>query len=186
MINNQYLALAHWRHTVAEMYAAIRQTPESDQPNAWKAFRASRDRLIKQHSQSPLDDRQRVGFASLPYYAYDPAWRVAGVVGALAVLLGAFGAHGIEQLVEDPVRLQVWDTAARYHLFHAVALGLVAAHPRRPALAGIAFSAGIVLFSGSLYVLALTGLGWLGAVTPVGGLAFLVGWVALAAARPTA
>src|SRR5262245_25252776 len=111
-------------------------------------------------------------------------WRVAGVTGAFGVLLGAFGAHGLKGMVTDPHLLEVWETAARYHLFHAGALGLVAVHPRRPAVAGVAFLLGILLFSGSLYTLSLTGARWLGAITPLGGLSFIVGWLSLAAANP--
>lgn len=111
-------------------------------------------------------------------------WRVAGVAGALGVLLGAFGAHGLKDVVTDPHLLEVWETGARYHLIHALALCAVAAHPRRPNGAGIAFVAGMVLFSGSLYVMTLTGMRWLGAVTPLGGLSFIVGWVILAVRAP--
>ena len=111
-------------------------------------------------------------------------WRIAGVTGALAVLLGAFGAHGLKQSVHDPHLLEVWDTGARYHLAHALALGLVAAHPRRPVVAGVAFGLGILLFSGSLYAMTLTGARALGAITPLGGLAFITGWGALAVSPP--
>lgn len=111
-------------------------------------------------------------------------WRIAGVTGALGVLLGAFGAHGLKNHVTDPHLLDVWEKAARYHLVHAVAIGLVAAHPARPAGAGAAFVAGIVLFSGSLYAMALTDVRALGAVTPLGGLSFVAGWLLLAAAAP--
>lgn len=111
-------------------------------------------------------------------------WRVCGVAGATAVLLGAFGAHGLKTAVSDPHLLEVWDTGARYHLAHAAAIGLVAAHPRRPALAGAAFVLGTVLFSGSLYTMALTGVRALGAVTPLGGVSFIAGWVALVLTPP--
>jgi uncharacterized membrane protein YgdD (TMEM256/DUF423 family) len=109
-------------------------------------------------------------------------WRAAGIAGALAVLLGAFGAHGLEARVADPELLAIWETAARYHLAHALALGLVAAHPARPRAAGVAFIVGITIFSGSLYLLVLTGARWLGAITPVGGLSLIAGWVLLALA----
>lgn len=102
--------------------------------------------------------------------------------------LGAFGAHGLRGLV-DPDRLEVWETAVRYHVIHSLALlavGLAAS--RRPGrattAAGAFFVVGIALFSGSLYLLVLTGKGWLGAVTPFGGVLFLAGWVALALWRP--
>ena len=109
--------------------------------------------------------------------------------GFLAVALGAFGAHGLRSrlagLADGAERLDWWRTAATYHLAHALALGLVAVLVARSAgtalsVAGYAFLAGIALFSGSLYVMVLSGVRALGAVTPVGGLAFLVGWAALA------
>jgi uncharacterized membrane protein YgdD (TMEM256/DUF423 family) len=111
-------------------------------------------------------------------------WKVAGIAGALGVLLGAFGAHGLESVQPDLHLREVWDTGAHYHLLHALALCAVAAHPRRPAAAGGLFVLGMVLFSGSLYTMALTDLRWLGAVTPLGGLAFVAGWVVLAAQAP--
>lgn len=116
---------------------------------------------------------------------------LAAVFGFLAVALGAFGAHGLERMLaeaEDGARrMQWWTTAAHYHLTHAIALGLVAwAASRSPstaaAVAGWAFVAGMVVFSGSLYVMTITGLRWLGAITPIGGVTLLVGWAALAVA----
>lgn len=107
-------------------------------------------------------------------------WGIAGVMGALGVGLGAFGAHGLRGTVTDPRLLEVWETAARYHLIHAVALLAVAAHPRPPALAGWFFVAGIVIFSGSLYTMTLTGARWLGAITPIGGVALIIGWLMIA------
>lgn len=107
-------------------------------------------------------------------------WTAAGIVGALGVGLGAFGAHGLEGVVEDPHLLEVWETGARYHLLHALALCAVAAHPRPPNPAGGLFVAGIALFSGSLYGMTLTGIRWLGAITPLGGLCLIAGWLVLA------
>lgn len=107
-------------------------------------------------------------------------WRIAGVAGATGVLLGAFGAHGLRNLVTDPRLLEVWETGSRYHLLHALALCAVALHPRSPDLAGGLFLAGIVIFSGSLYLMTLTGLRWLGAITPIGGICFVIGWLTLA------
>lgn len=98
---------------------------------------------------------------------------------ALAVAAGAFAAHGLRDRLEPRV-LDVFETGARYHMYHALAIiaaGLLAA--RGP---GWLFQAGIVLFSGSLYALALTGVKGFGAVTPIGGLLFLVGWLWLAVA----
>jgi uncharacterized membrane protein YgdD (TMEM256/DUF423 family) len=115
-------------------------------------------------------------------------WLAAcGVSGFLAVALGAFGAHGLQARLADAVdgakRLGWWQTAAQYHLMHALSLGLVAMLiARAPAAryAGFAFGLGTLLFSGSLYVMALGGPRWLGAVTPLGGLGFLAGWAVLA------
>jgi uncharacterized membrane protein YgdD (TMEM256/DUF423 family) len=111
----------------------------------------------------------------------------AGVSGFLAVALGAFGAHGLQARLADVVdgakKLSWWQTAAQYHLMHALALGLVAlvmAKVLVARFAGFAFAIGTLLFSGSLYVMALGGPRWLGAVTPLGGLGFLAGWALLA------
>jgi uncharacterized membrane protein YgdD (TMEM256/DUF423 family) len=106
--------------------------------------------------------------------------RLAGVMGALAVALGAFGAHGLKTRIEDPHLLEVWDTAARYHLVHAVVLLVIAGRdvgPWPPRL----LVAGIALFSGSLYLMTLTGARWLGAITPLGGVCFIAAWLLLAA-----
>ena len=111
-------------------------------------------------------------------------WRVAGVTGALGVALGAFGAHGLKGVVADPSTIaRWWEVGARYHLIHAVALAAVAAHPARPAIAGWLFLCGIGLFSGSLYLMTLTGITKLGMVTPLGGVAFIAGWLVLAFTR---
>ncbi|MEJ2577015.1 MAG: DUF423 domain-containing protein [Gammaproteobacteria bacterium] len=108
------------------------------------------------------------------------------LAGFVAVALGAFGAHGLEGRL-PAAQLAWWDKAVDYHALHALALlavGLLArrAPSRAAAAAGWAFAVGILLFSGSLYLLALTGARWLGAVTPFGGTAFLIGWGALAVA----
>jgi uncharacterized membrane protein YgdD (TMEM256/DUF423 family) len=108
---------------------------------------------------------------------------LAGVVG---VGLGAFGAHGLRGRL-TPEMLAVFETGVRYHMYHALALVATAAlmgrlDGRFISAAGWLFTAGIVLFSGSLYVLALTGVGIFGAITPIGGLAFLAGWACLAIA----
>ena len=105
------------------------------------------------------------------------------VAGFLAVALGAFGAHGLEGRL-PAAHLAWWEKAVDYHALHALALlaaGLVGLHApgRAAAVAGWAFAVGVLVFSGSLYLLALTGMRWLGAVTPFGGTALLVGWVAL-------
>ena len=112
-------------------------------------------------------------------------WIVAGSVwGFLGVALGAFGAHGLKGRVDEQA-LGWWHTAAQYHLVHAlaiVAVGLLRAQAGRGDAAGWAFLVGSVVFSGSLYVMALGGPRWLGAVTPLGGLGMLAGWALLALA----
>jgi uncharacterized membrane protein YgdD (TMEM256/DUF423 family) len=102
---------------------------------------------------------------------------VAAVNGALAVAAGAFGAHGLETRL-TPDMLAVFETGARYHMYHALAIGLAAIAGARWA-AGL-FLGGIVLFSGSLYLLALSGMSALGMITPLGGVLFLGGWICLA------
>jgi len=109
-------------------------------------------------------------------------------IGALsafiAVAAGAFGAHALKDMVTAD-RLVVWETAARYQMYHALGLLVVAylagqktGGPAR--ITGWLFVAGTLIFSGSLYTLTLTGITWLGAITPLGGLAFLIGWLVLA------
>mmetsp|Transcript_5843 Transcript_5843/g.14242 ORF Transcript_5843/g.14242 Transcript_5843/m.14242 type:complete len:123 (+) Transcript_5843:189-557(+) len=108
--------------------------------------------------------------------------RVAGFSGALAVGLGAFGAHGLKARVTDAALLKVWDTGAQYHLVHSLGIGLAAvSNNGRPSpLAAACFAGGIVLFSGSLYTITLTGNRKLGMVAPIGGLAYMAGWTMLA------
>lgn len=111
---------------------------------------------------------------------------LAAINGALAVLCGAFAAHGLKARLSADM-LGVFDTGARYHLTHALAMGVAALAARgqaakRAATAAALFLAGIVLFCGSLYLLALTGITAFGLATPLGGLAFVAGWLALAAA----
>ena len=104
--------------------------------------------------------------------------------GFLAVALGAFGAHVLRSRL-DPDMLAIFETGARYQMYHALALLAVAwASTRWPGNlvtgAGWLFVAGTVIFSGSLYLLSLTGMRWLGAITPLGGLAFMAGWLCMA------
>ena len=112
--------------------------------------------------------------------------RMGAIAGFLAVGLGAFGAHGLKERLAEIGRQDNYQTAVEYHMAHALAMilvGLLGFHVERSRalnLAGWSFLVGIVIFSGSLYILALTGLRWLGAITPIGGVALLVGWVALA------
>jgi uncharacterized membrane protein YgdD (TMEM256/DUF423 family) len=117
---------------------------------------------------------------------------LSGAFGALGVALGAFGAHGLRAhlaaLADGADRRAWWETAAHYHLVHALALGLAAmvVGKREGSTAGVisgwCFAGGILLFSGSLYAMTLTGIRALGAVTPFGGLLFMVGWVSVAVA----
>lgn len=112
-------------------------------------------------------------------------WLVlAAANGFLAVATGAFAAHGLSGRL-DAHALQTFETGARYHMYHALAMGLSAIAARGAAASPAQWSAGFflagtVLFSGSLYLLALTGIRMLGLVTPFGGLAFLIGWAMLA------
>ncbi|MEO6742013.1 MAG: DUF423 domain-containing protein [Chthoniobacteraceae bacterium] len=108
------------------------------------------------------------------------AFRISAITGFLAVALGAFGAHGLHDVLEKNGRLATWETAVLYHLTHAVVLLLIATlRPLRTA-AWWLMLAGVLIFSGTLYVLALTNVKWLGAITPIGGVCLLAGWLALA------
>jgi uncharacterized membrane protein YgdD (TMEM256/DUF423 family) len=116
-----------------------------------------------------------------------PFLALGAVSGFIAVAAGAFGAHALKTRL-TPELLTVFETAARYQMYHALALLAVALGGARATpsplwtWSGWLFIAGTLLFSGSLYVLALTGVRWLGAITPLGGLAFLGGWALLALA----
>jgi uncharacterized membrane protein YgdD (TMEM256/DUF423 family) len=110
---------------------------------------------------------------------------IGAVAGFLGVAAGAFGAHGLRGRL-SPEMLAVFETAVRYQMYHVFALLVTAAaigrlgDARLLVVAGWSFTAGIVVFSGSLYALALSGVSMLGAITPIGGVAFLVGWACLA------
>jgi uncharacterized membrane protein YgdD (TMEM256/DUF423 family) len=112
---------------------------------------------------------------------------LAGILGFLAVALGAFGAHGLEKVVE-PRLLEVWHTGVQYQMYHSLALlavALLAVSYIKPAIAkwaGWAFVIGILLFSGSLYTIVLLGVRNLGLITPIGGVFFLIGWVLIVVA----
>jgi uncharacterized membrane protein YgdD (TMEM256/DUF423 family) len=119
---------------------------------------------------------------------------IAAILGGLAVAAGAFASHALKEKLTERA-LEIFETGARYQMYHALALLLVAllcnsglqtlpyeAPPPTLVTAGIAFIVGVVIFSGSLYALSLTGIKWLGAITPLGGAAFLVGWGSLAVA----
>ena len=109
---------------------------------------------------------------------------IGAIFGLLAVALGAFGAHALKTKISSDM-LAVWHTAVQYHFYHTLALLAVALFIRQASNAwltasGFAFIVGVVLFSGSLYWLALGGPKLLGPITPLGGLCFMVGWVLLA------
>ena len=112
---------------------------------------------------------------------------LASLSGMLAVTLGAFGAHALKNRLDD-YAMGVFQTAVQYQFYHSLALlavGVIAlSHPQAALLrsSGWLFVLGIVVFSGSLYLLSFSGLRWLGAVTPIGGLAFIAGWACLSAA----
>ncbi len=117
--------------------------------------------------------------------------RIGAVLGALAVVVGAFGAHGLESILSGEMA-EVFETGVKYHFYHALAILAVAAgssalwRSRLCLWACRAWAFGILIFSGSLYALAITEIGWLGAITPIGGVAMIAGWVMLALAAGAA
>ncbi|UJP63669.1 DUF423 domain-containing protein [Mongoliitalea daihaiensis] len=110
---------------------------------------------------------------------------VASLMLALAVGIGAFGAHGLQPILEANGRLETFETAVKYHFYHALGILVLAIwNTLQPTLKNIKLSywllvIGILIFSGSLYVLSITGITWLGAITPLGGVAFIAGWLNL-------
>lgn len=110
---------------------------------------------------------------------------IASISGALAVGLGAFGAHGLEPILIENGRLDTFETAVNYHFYHTLALlGIGILALIKPTWKGLNFASwsmtlGIVIFSGSLYILSLSGITWLGAITPIGGVGFILGWLSL-------
>lgn len=113
---------------------------------------------------------------------------IAAALGGISVILGAFASHALKDKLSDRA-IEIWETGTKYQMYHALALILVALLLSRLSgnttfliIAGYAFIAGIVLFSGSLYALSLSGIKILGAVTPLGGVAFITGWICLALA----
>ena len=110
---------------------------------------------------------------------------LGALLGGLAVALGAFGAHALRGQIAANL-LETYETGVKYHFYHALALLVVALLIGRwpqsnlPVVAGWLFVAGVIIFSGSLYLLAFTGIRWLGAITPIGGVAFIAGWLCLA------
>jgi uncharacterized membrane protein YgdD (TMEM256/DUF423 family) len=115
------------------------------------------------------------------------AWMLAALVGGLAVLLGAFGAHGLESRLSESA-MQVYRTAVTYQFYHVLALFMVGSflrmgiNGRKVRVAGWMFCLGLLVFCGSLYALAITGQRWLGAITPLGGAALVVGWLLMSVA----
>jgi uncharacterized membrane protein YgdD (TMEM256/DUF423 family) len=105
-------------------------------------------------------------------------WIVA-LLGFLGIAFGAFGAHALRDFLLENGINTVWDKAVLYHLIHAVALLFSLQQNPFPKITFWSWTAGIILFSGSLYILALTDIRWIGAVTPVGGIAFMIGWLGL-------
>ncbi len=103
-------------------------------------------------------------------------FRIAAALCFLAVALGAFGAHSLKATLQAHDMINVWEKAVLYHFLHALALLVLALHGINSRAPSILFAAGIIFFSGSLYLLALTNVRWLGAITPLGGLCFLAGW----------
>ena len=103
-------------------------------------------------------------------------FRIAASLCFLAVALGAFGAHSLKGLLETNGTTDVWNKAVLYHLAHAIALVALALSGTLNRGACYLLLAGVLIFSGTLYVLAITNMRWLGAITPIGGLCFLIGW----------
>jgi uncharacterized membrane protein YgdD (TMEM256/DUF423 family) len=108
------------------------------------------------------------------------ALRTAAVTGFLAVALGAFGAHGLKDVLSRNATAEIWQKAVFYHFIHAVMLFVLAQRPSLQLGPWVCFLVGILIFSGSLYLLALTNVRILGAITPFGGVSFIVGWLWLA------
>lgn len=105
-------------------------------------------------------------------------------MGALAVMIGAFGAHALKNILEANERTDTFELASRYHYYHtfallAVGILLLKYNQSWFNYSGYSFLIGVLIFSGSLYILALTNMKWLGAITPIGGLALILGWVFL-------
>ena len=112
---------------------------------------------------------------------------IASALGGISVILGAFASHALKDRLSERA-LAIWETGTKYQMYHALALIaialLIARYPNSRLLmvAGYAFISGVVIFSGSLYALSLSGIKWLGAITPLGGVAFIIGWACLAVA----
>ena len=103
--------------------------------------------------------------------------QIAALSGALAVGLGAFGAHGLKSILERNQALDIWETAVFYHFVHTLVLLWLSGQQKIGAGPRYCFLVGMMVFSGTLYCLSLSGIRWLGAITPIGGTALIVGWV---------
>lgn len=109
--------------------------------------------------------------------------QTAAIFGVLAVGIGAFGAHGLKEILTETGRTETFETAVKYHFYHSLAifligiLALVKPTWKKLNTAALLMVIGILIFSGSLYFLSLTGIIWLGAITPLGGVAFIAGWI---------
>lgn len=109
---------------------------------------------------------------------------IASVLGGISVILGAFASHALKDRLSERA-LAIWETGTKYQMYHALAtIAIALLLTRFPSskllmVAGYAFISGVVIFSGSLYALSLSGIKWLGAITPLGGVAFIIGWACL-------
>ena len=111
-------------------------------------------------------------------------WIIIGAIsGLITVGIGAFGAHGLKEILENNQTTNVYNKAVLYQMFHSIAIliiGLLEMYTEKSIfLSGLFLTLGILIFSGSLYVLSITNLKWIGAITPIGGLCFLIGWIIL-------
>jgi len=107
------------------------------------------------------------------------ARKITALLGAMGVALGAFGAHGLRELLLENGRLETWETAVFYHIVHGVVLLILASIKPWRQMAWLMMSTGVLIFSGSLYILCLTNITWLDAVTPIGGILLITGWLGM-------
>ncbi|MGK0190018.1 MAG: uncharacterized membrane protein YgdD (TMEM256/DUF423 family) [Verrucomicrobiales bacterium] len=126
--------------------------------------------------EAPLTSEQNATHPSSRHH-WQLQMRLSGLLMAAGVALGAYGAHGLEA---DAKGLANWKTAVLYHLIHGLALYFLASQPRKNQVAWWCLFVGILIFSGMLYTIVLTGVTWLGAIVPIGGLAMIIGWLSLA------
>ena len=104
---------------------------------------------------------------------------ICGFLGFAGVALGAFGAHGLKEVLIENARMETWETAVFYHIAHAIVLLILASIKPWRSRTWLMMAVGILIFSGSLYILCLTNLTWLGAITPIGGVLLIAGWLGL-------